>query len=210
MSTRILVVDDEPAIRELVAEYLRGRGLEVAVAPDAERACAALEEDRPDIVLTDLKLPAMDGIGVLRAATAAGVPGVLMTGYGTVETAIEAFAAGARDYVLKPFRLRELHGVLLRALDAAARDRRRAWAEGALALVVDADNARTAAEAEALVPRLIALVGGQPGGEHVALRGEASGQWRRLGESRWIDLPQLPEAWVLASAVHAALVRAGR
>ena len=210
MVTRILVVDDEPAIRELVAEYLRGRGLDAAVASDAERACEMMSADPPDLVLTDLRLPDMDGIAVVRAAAAARVPAVLMTGYGTVDTAIDAFGAGARDYVLKPFRLRELHGVLMRAVDAAARDRKRAWAEEALALLVDADNARSAAAAEALVPRLLALVGGRPGGEHVALRDEASGQWKRLGASRWIDLPQLPEAWVLATAVHAALERAGR
>ncbi len=210
MPVRVLVVDDEPAIRELLAEYLRGRGMDVAVVPDGEQGRDAIGREPPDLVLTDLKLPGIDGIEVLRAAASGGVPAVLMTGFGTVETAVDAYAAGARDYVLKPFRLRDLYAALEQALADAGRDRRRAWAEQAFALTVAAHEAAEPEQADALVARLVELVRALPGAEHAALRSETTGGGKPLGGRRWIDAPPVPEARALIAAVHAALLRLGR
>ena len=99
MPIRVLVVDDEPAIRELLTEYLRGRGMEVTAVVDGESARVSLEREPPDLVLTDLKLPGIDGVEVVRLASACvpPVPSLMMTGFGSVESAVAAFTSGARE-----------------------------------------------------------------------------------------------------------------
>ncbi|MFN7142549.1 MAG: response regulator, partial [Myxococcota bacterium] len=131
MPTRVLVVDDEPPIRELLVEYLRGRGLSADAVSTGEEGRARIAQEPWDLVLTDLKLPGIDGIEVLRAAVARDVPTVLMSACGTVESVVEAYALGAREYLSKPFRLRDAWDVVARVLAAAARDRRRAWQSAA-------------------------------------------------------------------------------
>lgn len=212
MTLRVLVVDDEPAIRELLAEYLRGRGFEVSMAADGERATARIAADPPDLMLTDLKLPGIDGLEVVRAAGASAppIPCVLMTGFGTVETAVTAFTHGAAGYVLKPFKLKDVYDQLMRAHRAATRRRAQEWAETALALIGAAELARDAESAEALVPRLTALLRELPGGGGV-VRADPTTNARPLGNGRWIEgVPDAPEARGLVRAVHTALVRAGR
>lgn len=209
MSLRVLVVDDETAIRELLAEYLQGRGLDVSTAPDGERAAARIAEDPPDVVLSDLKLPGIDGIDVVRAACG-NVPCVLMTGFGTVETAVEAFGNGAAGYVLKPFRLRDVYTQIVRAHTAATKRRSQEWAASAMALIGAAELAHAPEAALALVPTLITLLRQLPGGGG-SVCGEPTTNARPLGNTHWIsDIPDTPEARGLVRAVHTALVRAGR
>lgn len=114
----VLVVDDEEAIVELVAEYLRARGMNVVTAADGDQALASLERDAVDVVLTDLRLPVRGGMSLLEVIVERGLPvaTVVMTGYGTIETATQALKLGAADYLLKPVRLRELHEALMEAL----------------------------------------------------------------------------------------------
>lgn len=203
---RVLLVDDEPAIREMLCEYLRGRGLDVHEAPDAETAVARLDRERPDVVITDLKLPGNDGISVIRAATNWSVPAVMMTGYATVESAIEAHAAGARGYLLKPFRLRDLYAALERATTIAEAERRARWSEAALALLLDSERAEDEGAAEALVPALESLLRRAPG--VVYLRFGESGH--RLGVRRAVDVePMTPEVRLCVEAVARALDRVG-
>lgn len=212
MTLRVLVVDDEPAIRELLAEYLRGRGFDVSMAADGERATSKIAADPPDLVLTDLKLPGIDGLEVVRAAASSipPVPCVLMTGFGTVETAVTAFGHGAAGYVLKPFKLKDVYDQLTRAHRTATRRRAQEWAETALALIGAAELARDAEAAEALVPRLTGLLRELPGGGGV-VRADPTANARPLGNGRWIEgVPDAPEARGLVRAVHTALVRAGR
>ncbi|MFZ5482266.1 MAG: response regulator [Myxococcota bacterium] len=195
MPARVLVVDDDPAIRELLGEYLRGRGLDVSETSSGTTAIAALTVSRVDAVVVDLKLGDVDGIEVVRAASACDPPvaTVAITGFGDVEAAIATMKAGASDLVLKPFSLRDLWA----ALDAAmAHARARALAEAAHALLVDAARADTAEDAEALVTRLGALVGGM--GEGIE---------QRLGSSRRVSAPA--EAAPYVRAVSAALLRLG-
>lgn len=201
MSTRVLVVDDEPPIRELLVEYLRGRGMSAEAVSDGEDARARLAGEPWGLVVTDLKLPGIDGVEVLRAALARDVPTVLMSACGTVDAVVEAHALGARAYLAKPFRLRDAWEVIAGVLAAAARDRRRAWQSSAFELLAAAAAAPDPAAAEALLAPLGALVDafGEPGVE-----------WRPLGATRWIEVPARPEVTLLVDAVHAALVRTGR
>jgi two-component system response regulator PilR (NtrC family) len=118
----IVVVDDELSMREFLAILLRQEGYQVRAVPSAEEALAAVEVEWPRLVLTDLNLPGDDGIDLLknlkaRAATLQkDVSVVVVTAYGTTESAIEAMRMGASDYVLKPFNNDELRLVVKKAL----------------------------------------------------------------------------------------------
>jgi len=118
MST-ILIVEDEPKLRRLLELDLSEEGHRVLSAPDAEQGLKLLRQETVDLVVTDLKLPGMDGPEFLHAVkrTNAALPLVVMTAYGTVETAVEAMKAGASDYVLKPFSLAEMKMVIQKELD---------------------------------------------------------------------------------------------
>jgi DNA-binding NtrC family response regulator len=107
----ILVVDDELEIRRLVSEILEDEGYEVTVAENAEQARAACLERRPDLVLLDIWMPGTDGIELLKEWAEAGqLPFrvVMMSGHGTIETAVEATRQGAYDFLEKPLSLAKL------------------------------------------------------------------------------------------------------
>jgi response regulator RpfG family c-di-GMP phosphodiesterase len=116
---RVLVVDDEATIREMLAEFLELEGYHVTTAQDGAAAVDVLDGALFDLVLTDLKMPRMGGISLvehLRKSAPATIA-VIMTGFGTVETAIEAMKRGAYDYILKPFKLEEVLHVVERAIE---------------------------------------------------------------------------------------------
>ena len=125
----ILVVDDEADIRGLLKEILSEEGYEVDVAANAAQARASRARQVPDLVLLDIWMPDVDGITLLRewsAAAADGCPVVMMSGHGTVETAVEATRLGAFDFVEKPLSLAKLLRTVERALDAGRRHRQSA------------------------------------------------------------------------------------
>ena len=101
----ILIVDDEPDIRQLVSEILEDEGYEVAVAENAEEAKHLRRQRRPDLILLDIWMPGEDGISLLKSWQKAGAlssPVIMMSGHGTIETAIEATRLGAYDFIEKP------------------------------------------------------------------------------------------------------------
>jgi DNA-binding NtrC family response regulator len=115
----LLFVDDEPALRSLMAERLAERGFEVAQADSGEKALQLLEQTAFDVVVTDLRMPGIDGTQVIRAALERypGIVGIVITGYGTVKDAVDAIKRGAADFVAKPFQFDELMHVLQKALE---------------------------------------------------------------------------------------------
>lgn len=119
----ILVVDDEPDIRTLVQEILEDEGYEVSVAEDAESARQARRSRRPDLVLLDIWMPDTDGITVLKewsqGAGGLDIPVIMMSGHGTVETAVEATRLGAYDFIEKPLSMAKLLLAVKRALEAS-------------------------------------------------------------------------------------------
>src|SRR6185312_9282857 len=122
----ILVVDDEADIRGLLKEILSEEGYEVDVAANAAQARASRARQTPDLVLLDIWMPDVDGITLLRewsSSAADGCPVVMMSGHGTVETAVEATRLGAFDFVEKPLSLAKLLRTVERALDAGKRRR---------------------------------------------------------------------------------------
>ena len=117
-AARILVVDDERVIREILAEFLALEGFSVHTVEDGEKALTELRLRPYDLLITDLKMPRLSGLQLLEKIEQErlGVLTVLMTGFGTVETAIEAMKKGAYDYLLKPFKVEEVIHVVERAL----------------------------------------------------------------------------------------------
>jgi DNA-binding NtrC family response regulator len=115
----ILIVEDEAKMRRLLELNLGEDGFATFSAGDAETGLKLLRENSIDLVVTDLKLPGMDGLEFLQAVKRqnAALPVVVMTAFGSVETAVEAMKAGASDYVLKPFSLTEMRIVIHKELD---------------------------------------------------------------------------------------------
>src|SRR3984885_3802985 len=118
MST-ILIVEDEAKMRRLLELNLGEDGFQTLSAPDVETGIELLRQNSVDLVLTDLKLPGMGGLEFLQTIKRqnANLPVVVMTAYGSVETAVEAMKAGASDYVLKPFSLAEMRMIVHKELD---------------------------------------------------------------------------------------------
>jgi two-component system response regulator MtrA len=109
MKSRVMVVDDDPALSEMLTIVLRGEGFETAVVGDGTRALPAVRELRPDVVLLDLMLPGMNGIDVCRAIRSeSGVPIVMLTAKGDTVDIVLGLESGADDYVVKPFKPKEL------------------------------------------------------------------------------------------------------
>jgi signal transduction histidine kinase len=115
---RLLVVDDEVALLKALCDTLRDQGYETTGFTSGGLALAAMQSAKFDLLLTDLMMPGMDGIALLEAAleTDPELVGVIMTGEGTIATAVDAMQKGALDYIRKPFRLTAILPVLSRAL----------------------------------------------------------------------------------------------
>jgi two-component system, NtrC family, response regulator HydG len=120
MST-VLVVDDKEMLRDSVAVTLQRPGFTVLTAPSGEAALKLVASRRPDCVVTDLKMPGMTGLELIEqiAGIDEDLPIVLMTAFGTVETAVRALKLGAYDYITKPFEGDELVIAVKRAIEHA-------------------------------------------------------------------------------------------
>ncbi len=121
MSTtgEILVVDDDTRMRELLAKVLVREGYEVRALPRAQEVLEALEEERVDLVISDIRMPEMDGLTLLREVKRLSpqTSVLLMTAFGSIDTAVQAMKAGAYDYLTKPFKMDEIIVVVQRAME---------------------------------------------------------------------------------------------
>lgn len=117
-TNNILIVDDEPDVRELLSKFLRRRGYEVNTASDGPSALEAIRDGHPDIVLLDIRLPKMDGLSVLAHLRdeSDNVAVITMSGSADEETARKSLELGAADFITKPFNLPYLETSLLAKL----------------------------------------------------------------------------------------------
>jgi len=117
MADRVLVVDDEQSLRKVLAATLQREGYEVTVCSNGEEAIAALDRDGADVVVTDLVMPRMDGLTLLRKVVARhpDVPVIVVTAHGRIDSAVEAMKAGAFDFLAKPFDHADLKGIIAKA-----------------------------------------------------------------------------------------------
>ena len=130
----ILLVDDDSAFRHVMAGELRRLGHDVATAGSGEEALARIERQEPEIVLLDLRLPGIDGLASLKAirARTASIPVIMLTGHGSIDSAIESIREGAFDYVTKPCPLDEIQIRVERAIAQRALEQRANLLERAL------------------------------------------------------------------------------
>ena len=122
-SKQILVVDDEIGIRELLSEILFDEGYQVHLAENAEQARAYRNEHEPDLVLLDIWMPDTDGVALLKEWVEQDLltmPVVMMSGHGTIETAVEATRIGAVDFLEKPIALQKLLSTIIKAIKEGA------------------------------------------------------------------------------------------
>ena len=187
---RILIVDDESNARAALSEILREDGFATETAADGFKALGKLDEFAPDVILTDLKMPGLDGIAFMEKARAAspGTVFVVMTAFGTISSAVDAMKKGAENYLLKPLDPEALGAVVDRAMEKARlvqearRLRDRLRERNALSHIVSSDPKMQA------VLELVAQVG--PSKASVLVTGE-SGTGKEL----------------IAEAIHAASPR---
>src|SRR3712207_1437114 len=114
---KVLVVDDEANLRKVLAAMLRREGYDVTVAVDGEQGLAEISRNGADVVVTDLVMPKVGGMELLRTVngTHPDVPVIIITAHGTVDSAVEAIKAGAFDYITKPFDQTEIQAVIAKA-----------------------------------------------------------------------------------------------
>jgi two-component system alkaline phosphatase synthesis response regulator PhoP len=142
--SRILIVDDDRSLLELLTDYLGRLGHEVRGMPDGQKALASLDDSPPELVLLDVTMPGLDGWQVLaRIRATSQVPVIMLTARGDEPEVLRGFAAGADDYVTKPFSFAQLAARIKAVLDRVSLDRH----EGANVLrgadlVVDIDRHR--------------------------------------------------------------------
>jgi DNA-binding NtrC family response regulator len=119
LKPRVLIVDDERRIRLVLDRLLKKNGYEVRLAEGGEAALKTIADDPPDLILLDLKMPGLGGMETLQRLRESGYAGkvVIMTAYGTIESAVEAMREGAYDYITKPFSNEDLLHSIERALD---------------------------------------------------------------------------------------------
>src|SRR5574340_170162 len=115
---KILVVDDEEGARELFNTILTDEGYEVALAVDGEEALTRMKGDAYDLVVTDIKMPGMDGLQLLQELRKVGSTAdvIMVTAYGEVESYLKAMSLGAAEYINKPIRIKELKRIVHKVL----------------------------------------------------------------------------------------------
>ncbi len=107
---KILVVDDEPDMTENLELILKRGGHEILVETDSRKAASLVDEEQPDLVITDMRMPEVDGLDLLQQIKTSqpNIPVIVLTGYASVDSAVEAMKKGATDYLSKPFSPDEL------------------------------------------------------------------------------------------------------
>jgi two-component system response regulator AtoC len=122
----IVIVDDEVNVRRVLGAMLRRDGFEVREAADGDQAMELVAEGLPDAIITDLRMPRLDGMALLKRLLGSypDLPVIIITAHGTVDTAVEALKAGAFDYITKPFEQAEMRAVVRKAVDHRALARR--------------------------------------------------------------------------------------
>ncbi len=166
----VLVVDDEARIRRLLEMALGDRGYQVLAAGSAETATDLLRDHAVDLVLTDLALPGRSGLELLSDLRSRGadIPVILITAFGTVESAVEAMKLGAFDYVIKPFRTEEIEALVARALQL----RRARWEKSYLRELSDSPFEGITAQSPAMASVIHTIERVAPTASTVLVTGE--------------------------------------
>lgn len=123
----VLAIDDDPQVLSLISSLLREKGHEVSTEDHGKKALSRIQKEQFDIICTDLKMPGLDGLSLVRQSISQNpdTPIILITGHGSTGTAIEAIQAGAFDYISKPFAIGEFESIVTAAEDVVNQNRRK-------------------------------------------------------------------------------------
>ncbi|MFO1313881.1 MAG: response regulator [Burkholderiales bacterium] len=185
LAKEVLIVDDEVGIRELLSEILQDEGYRVALAENASEARAYRQRQQPALVLLDIWMPDTDGVTLLREWGANGqltMPVVMMSGHGTIETAVEATKIGAFDFLEKPIGLSKLLSTIARALKSAAVQEPRRISLSALGASAAVRETERAMEQLLAARRPLLLLGEAGTGHDLAARA------LQTAEAPWVAL----------------------
>src|SRR5207344_609221 len=181
----ILIVDDEVGIRELLSEILQDEGYRVSLAENATAARAYRVRQQPALVLLDIWMPDTDGVTLLREWAAAGqltMPVVMMSGHGTIETAVDATKIGAFDFLEKPIGLSKLLSTIARAFKVAAAQEPRHVSLAALGAGAAVRETERALD-QLVAARRAMLIIGEPGAGH-----DIAARALQLPDAPWVAL----------------------
>ena len=197
---RVLVVDDEKFIRDILEEYLTLEGYLVRAVEDGAAAVAELSSGHFDIVVSDLRMPRMGGIELLAevATLAPSTLTIIMTGFGTVETAIEAMKLGAFDYILKPFKAQDVIRIVQRALEKQRLAAENIRLREAVSLYTVSEAIATSLSFD----QVLAAVGDTAINE---LKADLVSTWLDDGEGHFIEMQRLVSPVVSESFLAGAL-----
>jgi two-component system response regulator AtoC len=204
MGYKVLIVDDEEKMRKVLELMTRKMGHEPRSYADPRIALKAIETGDGDIMITDVRMPQMSGLELLKAVKAADahIPVIVMTAYGTVESAVEAMKAGALDYIMKPFDIEELEAVLTKAagvrklLDENTRLKDEIQARGAGSIISASDSMKRVVDLskEVAVTRSNVLITGESGtGKELVARLVHDSSPRASGPFVAINCAAIPE-----------------
>jgi response regulator RpfG family c-di-GMP phosphodiesterase len=201
---RVLVVDDEKFIRDILADFLGMEGYIVRTAEDGSAALAELHNAHYDLVISDLKMPRMGGIELLDAigTTAPNALMVIMTGFGTVETAIDAMKRGAYDYILKPFKVEDVIRVVQRGLEKQRLAAENLRLREALSLYTVSE----AIAASLSLEEVLATIGDTALHE---LKGDLVSTWLDDGEGGYFERQRLVQACAAETTADASFADSG-
>lgn len=200
---QILVVDDEVVIRQILADFLSMEGFTVDTAEDGEAALKKLEAATYDIVISDMKMPRMNGIELIESVQKRGmdVLVVMMTAYGTVETAIDAMKKGAYDYLLKPFKMEEVIRVVQRGLENRRLARENMLLRETIALYRACEQIASSTSLDAVLRQVVDTALREANADHVLLHLDGGGgsyelrteisRVKRPFGAGWLDLVEL-------------------
>ena len=197
-STRILVVDDETSVRHILRDFLAFQGYTVELADGAQAALEQILTAPFDLVLTDLEMPGKNGLDLLSELQSLRnpPPAIMMTGYGTVETAIQAMKAGAFDYILKPFQLEELSLLIQKTLEHHRLEADNIRLQQLVALYRVSEELNSAATQEGIAKILTEAAIKEIDPDAFCFWELHTGQWRNMSNWRADGSPADAEAFV--------------
>jgi len=168
---KILVVDDEVELKNILVESLTSQGYETSGLASGEKALAALRADPFDVVLTDLVMPGMDGITLVQESLQIDphLVCIVMTGQGTIQTAVDAMKVGAFDYVLKPFRLQTLLPLITRAMNVRRMRLENLQLRETLVIYELAQTIALTLDPQTIISKLVDAVLSQTGADEVSV-----------------------------------------
>jgi PAS domain S-box-containing protein len=170
-SEKVLIVDDEPKILRFCDRVLAQRGFDTETAIDGQSAMDKLESETYNLLVIDVKMPKVDGLTVLRRALSLDphLTAVVITGYATIDTAIEALKAGARGFLLKPFGIAELSDAVQSAMDQSRKEQERLRLRARLPILEISQALMAEGEVETLAKSLLEIVARETNAERAML-----------------------------------------